>query len=241
MNRRALFAVVAAIGVSCGPVESSSLSGVSGFVKFPGETPPPAMHVNGSDEGCPPGIAQDHLIVKQITRGLGNALVVVERQDRRVMPSRMQTQVAMKGCRIEPRIAWVPLGTSLVFLNKDKTVHQLRALQNNTALFRVELSPNSGVVRRAAIVPGFYELICDRHPWEHGWIFASKHDSAAVTDDSGRFSIKNLPTGRYSAWTWHEGWEVRGRDREGRLQYEPMGQTLQFQKTPNFISKICAQ
>src|SRR5690242_16369312 len=80
---------------------------VTGVVKFPGETPPRAMWVNPDDHDWPHGIAQNHLLVKQETLGLQNALVILERNDRRVMPTRIQAQLSVQGCTLWPRIQWV--------------------------------------------------------------------------------------------------------------------------------------
>src|SRR5437016_4847694 len=66
---------------------------IAGFVKFPGETPPRNMFANASDHDCPHGIPQTHLLVKQETRGLQNALVVLDRRDRRVMPTPLQAEL----------------------------------------------------------------------------------------------------------------------------------------------------
>src|SRR4029077_2548008 len=82
---------------------------ITGFVKFPGETPPRNMFANASDHDCPHGIPQTHLLVKQETRGLQNAVVVLERSDRRVMPSRLQSEIQTVGCELLPRVQWLPL------------------------------------------------------------------------------------------------------------------------------------
>src|SRR3977135_2867542 len=107
------------------------LGTVTGFVKFPGETPPRNMFANASDHDCPHGIGQNHLLVKQETRGLENALVILVRQDRRVMPTRLQAELRTEGCRLLPRIQWVPLGTSLSLVNKDGATHRLHATEQN--------------------------------------------------------------------------------------------------------------
>jgi len=185
---------------------SDDMGAVSGFVKFPGETPPPSMYANESDHDCPHGIGQNHLIVKQETLGLKNVLVVLERTDRRVMPTRLSVELAMDGCRLLPRIFWVPLGTSLALTDKDGARHHLRALQKGNTLFEADLSPDTPSVRRPMVVPGLYQINCDHHPWERAWIYSSPHDSVAITDAEGRFVIKGVPPGRYVIHAWHEGW-----------------------------------
>jgi hypothetical protein len=214
------------------------LATVSGFVKFPGETPLPFMFANASDHECPHGIPQDHLVVKQETLGLKNALVILEPRERRVMPTRIQSTLTSDGCRLFPRIQWVPLGTSVLFVNKDGAHHHYRALQRKSTVFEADLPGDSLPVRRPAVIPGLYKIQCDWHPWERAWIYVSPHDSVAITDVQGQFSMKNVPPGRYLLRVWHEGWVERGKDREGRLELAPMGQIQEIKvraDTPNLF------
>jgi Polysaccharide lyase family 4, domain II len=202
---------------------------VTGFVKFPGETAPRNMFANGSDHDCPHGIPQTHLLVKQETRGLQNVLVVLERRDHRVMPSRLQAPLSAKGCQLLPRVQWLPLGTSLLLVNNDGAMHHLHAVQGDNTLFEADLTPEHPHVRRALVVPGLYKINCDKHLWERAWILVSPHDSVAVTDRQGEFTMKNVPPGRYRLRVWHEGWLDRGKDRDGRLEFQPEQQIQNIQ------------
>ena len=195
---------------------------VRGFVKFPGETPPRNMFANASDSDCPRGIAQNHLLVKQETRGLKNVLIILERADRRVMPTRLQAELSTVGCELLPRVQWLPLGTSLLLTNKDGARHHIHALQRGNTVFEADLSADSPPMRRPLIVPGLYKINCDRHLWERAWIYVSPHDSIAVTDAQGRFMIKNVSEGSYRIRAWHEGWQPNAGNRDGRLEFVPM-------------------
>ena len=201
---------------------SDDLGTVSGVVKFPGESPPRNMFANASDHNCPHGIAQTHLLVKQDSRGLRNAVVILEREDRRVMPTRLQAQLATEGCQLIPRIQWVPLGSSLALLNKDGARHHLHAYQGSATAFEVDLPARHPSRRRPLVVPGLYKINCDQHLWERAWIYVSPHDSVVVTDAQGEFTMKNVPTGRYRIRAWHEGWVQQAKDRDGRLEFRPM-------------------
>jgi hypothetical protein len=218
--------------------ESSSLGTISGMVKFPGEAPPRNMFANASDPSCPPGIPQTHLLVKPYTLGLENAVIILEREDRRVMPTRLQAQLAMAGCQLLPRVQWLPLGTSLTLVNKDGAAHHLHAYQGKDTLFEVDLPPNASPVRRPLVVPGLYKINCDNHLWERAWIYVSPHDSVAVTNAEGQFTIKNVPVGRYQIRVWHEGWHDKGKDRDGRLEFQPMQEIEDIKVRENEESSI---
>ena len=45
---------------------------------------------------------------------------------------------------------------------------------------------------------------CDVHPWMSAHIGVLPHPFYSVTDDQGKFEIKNLPPGEYTIEAWHE-------------------------------------
>jgi hypothetical protein len=211
---------------------------ITGFVKFPGETPPRNMFANESDHDCPHGIGQNHLLVKQETRGLQNVLVILDRRDRRVMPTMLQAELAMVGCQLRPRIQWAALGTSLSLADKDGARHHIHAYLGDNTQFEADLSADSPPARRPLVVPGLYKINCDRHPWERAWVYVSPHDSVAITDAQGRFSIKNVPTGHYRLRAWHEGWQEKKGSLDGRLEYQPMQDIREVKVRENADSEI---
>jgi hypothetical protein len=42
-----------------------------------------------------------------------------------------------------------------------------------------------------------------------------------VTDENGSFKLEHIPPGKYNVIAWHEPWELKGKDKGGRLLYEP--------------------
>jgi hypothetical protein len=45
---------------------------------------------------------------------------------------------------------------------------------------------------------------CSIHPWMTGWVIIKDEPYAAVTDESGKFEIANLPVGKHTFQVWHE-------------------------------------
>ena len=43
-------------------------------------------------------------------------------------------------------------------------------------------------------------------------MFVAPHPYYAVTDESGRFQLTNVPPGQYEIVAWHEGWNVLRRE-----------------------------
>jgi len=197
---------------------------IHGLVRFSGEAPPRNMFGNAIDEDCPHGIPQTHLLVKQDTLALQNVLIIVDRQDRRVMPTRLQATLTTEKCELLPRIQWLPLGTSLLLVNKDGAQHHIHAFKDGDTVFEADVNPQGPPMRRPLVVPGLYKINCDKHLWERAWIYVSPHDSMAITDAQGEFTILHVPRGRYKITAWHEGWVQKANDPDGRLEFQPMQQ-----------------
>ena len=45
---------------------------------------------------------------------------------------------------------------------------------------------------------------CGMHPWMKGQVRVFEHPYFAVTDDDGKFEIKDVPAGTWRIVTWHE-------------------------------------
>jgi hypothetical protein len=55
-------------------------------------------------------------------------------------------------------------------------------------------------VRSEVMIP----VKCNVHSWMHSYLGAVDHPYFAVTDESGAFSLENLPPGEYEVAAWHE-------------------------------------
>ena len=48
------------------------------------------------------------------------------------------------------------------------------------------------------------KIKCDVHSWMKAYVSVFDHPYFAVTDDSGRYQIENVPIGNYEVVAWHE-------------------------------------
>ena len=58
------------------------------------------------------------------------------------------------------------------------------------------------------------KINCDIHPWMSGYVQVFSHPYFAVTDEDGKFELKNAPAGAYRLVIWQEkiGWGPAGRN-----------------------------
>ena len=45
---------------------------------------------------------------------------------------------------------------------------------------------------------------CSIHAWMKAWLIILDHPYVAITDEDGRFEIKNVPAGEWTFRFWHE-------------------------------------
>ena len=47
-------------------------------------------------------------------------------------------------------------------------------------------------------------VVCNIHPWMLGYVLIRDNPYMAKTDATGKFTIKNLPVGKWQFQVWHE-------------------------------------
>src|SRR5207248_5945579 len=72
-------------------------------------------------------------------------------------------------------------------------------------------------------------ISCNIHPWMKGWIRVFDHPYFAVTDENGKFEIKNAPAGKLKVVYWQEKVGYKG-GKEGRFgdQIDATGPTTEL-------------
>jgi hypothetical protein len=53
-------------------------------------------------------------------------------------------------------------------------------------------------------------LQCDVHVHMNAWTAAFDHPYFTVTDAAGKFTLTDVPPGRYTLVAWHEGYNITG-------------------------------
>jgi hypothetical protein len=73
----------------------------------------------------------------------------------------------------------------------------------------VRLCAEGKTWRRAGLV----HLRCNGgHVWMNAEMVVVPHPYYAVTDESGRFELTDVPPGTYQIVAWHEGWILAGKE-----------------------------
>jgi len=139
----------------------------------------------------------------------GRSVVYVDMIAGKTFPAPKEHPVMdQKGLLFSPHIMAVQQGTTVEFLNSDNVQHNVfwsaigndkKAGHNMGTWPKGEKRPYT--FDKAGVVP----LLCNVHPEMGGYIVVSPTPYFAETDDSGNYTIKDVPDGSYNVVVWHEG------------------------------------
>ena len=145
------------------------------------------------------GVANTIVYLKNISRGKAMNLPAPRRS------------LDQKHCRYEPHILLVPQTAELAMKSSDAVLHTVH--MDGAASFNLPFPFTDRVVTRNMNTPGLVNLRCNGgHVWMNAEMMVVSHPYYAVTDQTGRFELTDVPPGDYEVVAWHEGWHVLGRE-----------------------------
>ncbi len=113
--------------------------------------------------------------------------------------------IDQRGCRYRPHVFGMRVGQKLVILNSDPTLHNIHALPKTNAEFNTaepikDMKVEHVFNAKEVMVP----FKCEVHGWMNAYVGVLDHPYFAVSDASGKFTLKGLPPGTYTIEAWHE-------------------------------------
>lgn len=217
MKKRLTYLAPAALVAVCLVSFGADNSGVAavgilaGTVKLEGAAPK-RMPINMDKE---PTCAAIHAgspvtteeVVVDAAGNLQNVVVYVSAglPDSVAAPPQEPVTLTQDGCSYKPHVIALLVGQKLRIVNGDKTSHNIHPMPESNREWNKS---------QPAGTPAFEETFarqeigipvkCNVHSWMRAYISAFKHPYFAVTNQSGAFSIKNLPPGTYTVSAWQE-------------------------------------
>lgn len=194
-------------------VNAASGGKITGTVKLAG-TPP---HERPIDMSKDPVCAKQHTTpahTENVVVGSGGGLANVVVYISEGLPASAASQVPsepivwdQKGCMYKPHVAGMDVNQQLKVVNSDPTTHNIHPLP----------APGSGNIGwNKSQPPGSPPFVtswkaeevaipvkCNIHPWMHGYMVVVK-GPYGVSDDSGSFTLDNVPPGSYTLTAWQE-------------------------------------
>jgi plastocyanin len=102
-----------------------------------------------------------------------------------------------------PRVLAVPVGSQVAFPNHDRFFHNVFSLSTtkpfDLGVFNMNMSRDVTFDR-----PGTVQVLCNLHALMTAYVVVLEEPYFAVTDASGRFTLRDVPPGRYRVRVWNE-------------------------------------
>jgi hypothetical protein len=230
---------------------------VKGQVVFPKDKPIPKrepLNVTQDKDHClsKGEVLDESVIVNPKNRGVKNVVVWLRPDDTdpksRFTPEQIHPDDAKRKpaevvidqpcCMFVNRVTVARVGDTLVVKNSAPVVHNFSWNSANNGEFNPSIPkmeqfklPRPLVAESTPI-----QFKCTVHPWMAGYVRIFDHPYYAVTDEDGKFEIKNAPAGKYRIVYWHEN-GLRG-GAKGRFgeEIEIKGPTTELKPTEFDVS-----
>ena len=116
--------------------------------------------------------------------------------------------IDQKGCEYIPYVAACQTGQKIQVKNSDPVLHNVHPTPANTAAGNKEVNQAqmAGGADLTFVFPApenFLRFKCDVHPWMFSYVNVVDHPFFAVSGADGKFSIKNVPPGKYTVVAMH--------------------------------------
>jgi plastocyanin len=109
-----------------------------------------------------------------------------------------------KGCLYYPQILAVQTGQKIIVKNSDTCVHNVHTVPKENAPQNMVQRPGGADLNFTFDKPEpFLKFQCDVHPWMFAWVSVFDHPYFAISSADGKFTIKDVPPGKYTLEAAH--------------------------------------
>jgi len=139
-----------------------------------------------------------------------NAVVYIEKESgMKFSPPAQQPLMDQKDLQFVPHVLPVVAGTTVQFKNDDPVVHNIFTPSPAGDMFNLGSWKGNEVKTHTFDKTGEVVLLCNLHPEMEGYIYVAPTPYFAKTDDSGNYTISDVPPGTYTLKVWSEHGNAR--------------------------------
>jgi plastocyanin len=190
-------------------VDLANAATVTGKITFEG-APPAAKPIDMAEEPTcaakhPAGAKGEEVVVNE-NGTLRNVFVYVKEGlgDKKFPASKDPVIIDQDGCVYHPRVAGVQVGQPLMLRNSDGILHNINAKPSKNRGFNVSQPTKMESSRTFTAPEVMVPIACDVHGWMHAYVAVLDHPYFGVSNETGTFSLAQLPPGDYVIEAWHE-------------------------------------
>jgi hypothetical protein len=111
-------------------------------------------------------------------------------------------------CHYVPHVLALRTGRTLHVTTSDPTLHNVHGMCSINEAFNFALVAAGQSRDLSFPQPELFPIRCDVHPWMKAYVQVFSHPWFAVTDKSGHFEIKDVPSGNYTLVAWQEKYGI---------------------------------
>ncbi|MFQ5899047.1 MAG: hypothetical protein ACE5JN_12500 [Candidatus Methylomirabilia bacterium] len=204
---------------------------LTGSVKFVGAPPKlEPIPVKKNQDLCGSSVPSEALVLGA-NKGVRYTVVWIEGVAKGKKIEKKNVVLDNAKCLFAPHVLAVTTSTKTRVKNSDPVLHNTHGFLARRTVFNLALPIENQVIditrrirklRRIKKL-GVVDIQCDAHTHMRAWMVVRPDPYFAVTGESGNFKIVDIPPGTYKVVAWHESWEVKGSDKDGRPIYgEPV-------------------
>jgi plastocyanin len=188
------------------PAAAANAGGVSGTIAYTGADDDTVIKMN-ADPYCASlhktPVDTNNIEVKD--GKLGNVFVYVKSGLTGTYPVPAEAKTLdQQGCLYDPKVFGIQVGQKLTIKNSDQTLHNIHALPAKNTEFNQGQPFKDAKFDKTFDQPEvLLHFKCDVHPWMSSYVGVVDNPFYAVTDESGAFTIANLPAGKYTIAAVH--------------------------------------
>lgn len=204
-------AAIAVAGASSDATVTPRVTGsAKGKIVFDGKAPETKKLSVSAEQGkgcCKGSMATDCMdtadrsVMIDGNGGIKNVVVTVKMDGAEAL--KKAVKLDQNGCRFEPHVLVLPVGSSVDYLNSDEVSHNIHTYATKNSGLNKTVSAGSKLAQKFDKEEAI-KVTCDIHPWMTSWIFVTDSPKYALTGADGSFEIAGLEPGTHKLEFWHE-------------------------------------
>jgi plastocyanin len=229
MKNTSVIALIAGIAA----VQVASAGNIVGTVTLNG-APPPEKEITPLKEDMTcgklvEGTPKTRFFVVGANKGLADVVVMLKGiSGKSTGASAPPVVLDQKSCQYVPSILALQTGQKLLVKNSDPVLHNVHSMSTagNKDQNLAQMPGGADLTFTFDKPENFLKFKCDVHAWMFAWITVVDHPYFAVTDKDGKFTIKNVPPGKYTVAALHRKASPTGVEKE--VEVKDAGATADF-------------
>jgi plastocyanin len=166
----------------------------------------PVRKISKDPQVCGTASRESQKLIVHGAGGLKNAVVIVEgvKRGKAMPPAAQNAAIDQNKCEYSPHVQVMAVNSEITLRNSDPILHNIQFLQGDSSLFNIAQPVQGQVTKQKLDKIGSIYVECAVHSWMQGHVVVVDNPYYALTDDNGKFSITDLPPGKYQVKIWHE-------------------------------------